>query len=161
MRVIEVEKKPLFFEEKKLSPEEKKYRSAVKLMESVDCVVRFERAVDSLDSAASLFEELGDYKESIRRAEECRSRAALTRETGIKNAYQEAVILQENAKTRADYCAVISEFERFPEYRDSQERIGECRTVLTQMADRQAWIGRGAAVLVIAVIALVLWIFIS
>ena len=43
------------------SPEEEKYNTAVELMDAIDCVERFERAVTSLRSAAAMFEELGDY----------------------------------------------------------------------------------------------------
>ena len=41
------------------SPEEEKYNTAVELMDAIDCVERFERAVTSLRSAAAMFEELG------------------------------------------------------------------------------------------------------
>ena len=40
------------------SPEEEKYNTAVELMDAIDCVERFERAVTSLRSAAAMFEEL-------------------------------------------------------------------------------------------------------
>lgn len=158
MRVIKVEKKPLFFEEEKLSPEEKKYRSAVKLMESVDCVVRFETAVESLNSAAALFDGLEDYKESRQKAKECKSLAEQRQETGIQEAYLEAVNLQDNAKTKIDYRTIISEFERFPDYKDSQKRIEECKKTLRRIASRQAWRNRGIAILVLAAIAAIFWI---
>ena len=158
MRIIEVEKKPLFFEEEKLSPEEKKYRSAVKLMESVDCVVRFETAVESLNSAAALFDELGDYKESAQKSRICREQAKQQQETGIKEAYQEALNLSDTAKTKADYRTVISEFERFPDYKDSGERIAASKKALRKIANRQAWRNRGIAVLLLAVFVAVFWL---
>ena len=49
------------------SPEEEKYNTAVELMDAIDCVERFERAVTSLRSAAAMFEELGDYEDARKR----------------------------------------------------------------------------------------------
>ena len=54
-------------EEEELTPEEQRYRSAAELMESVDCVARYERAVISLNAAADLFDKLVDYKDSRNR----------------------------------------------------------------------------------------------
>lgn len=158
MRIIEVEKKPLFFEEEKLSPEEKKYRSAVALMESVDCVTRFETAVDSQNSAAVLFESLGDYKDSRERAIKCKKKAVDIREKGMENAYRETVAMQEAAKSAIDYRTVISEFERFGEYKDSTERIALCQKAIKRLANLQAWKNRGVVVLVLAAFALIFWI---
>lgn len=158
MRVIEVEKKPLFFEEEKLSPEEKQYRDAVGLMESVDCVTRFERAVASLDIAAAQFEGLGSYKDSAERAKACKKEAESIRDAGIRETYDEAVKLLGNAKTKIDYRTAIAEFERIPDYKDSRERMEECKSILRRIANRQAWMGRGVVVLVLAVLAAIFWI---
>lgn len=158
MKIIEVEKKPLFFEEEELSPEEKKYRDAVELMESVDCVTRFERAVESLNSAAVLFEELGDYKDSIQKAGACKKQAEITRESGIRDAYEMAVYLQDNARTKMDYRTAISEFERFIDYKDSKKRIDDCKKIIRKNANRQVWRNRGIAILVLAVLAAIFWI---
>ena len=51
----------------KLSKEENLYRSAVSLMEAVDCISRFERVVYSLNDAANKFDKLDGYKDSAER----------------------------------------------------------------------------------------------
>lgn len=158
MRIIEVEKKPLFFEEEKLSPEETKYRSAVELMESVECIVRYEKGVEALCAAAELFEELGDYKDSEKRGKECRKQSDSLLETGREQAYQEAVQMLEQARTKIDYRTVISEFDRFPDYKDSQERIDVCRKKLKRLASIQVWKNRGILVAVLAVVAVIFWL---
>lgn len=158
MKIIEVEKKPLFFEEEKLSPEETKYRSALELMESVECILRYEKGVEALNAAAEIFEELEDYKDSRERAKDCREQAVSLQETGREQAYQEAVQMLEQARTKMDYRTVISEFDRFPDYKDSQERIEMCRKKLKRLASIQVWKNRGIIVAVLAVIAVIFWL---
>ena len=63
--------KKLAKKKEKLSKEESLYRSAVSLMEAVDCVRRFEREVSSLEDAAKKFDKLGNYKDSAERKEIC------------------------------------------------------------------------------------------
>lgn len=150
--------KKLFFEEEELSVEEKKYRDAIALMESVDCVKRFERAVLSLQDAALLFDELGTYKDSADRKKQCEKQAEDVRQKGIKEAYGQAVQLQKDARTDMDYRTAISEFERFPEYKDCSQRIEQCKETLRAAANRKAWKNRGIALGILALALIVFWI---
>jgi len=70
-------KRPVSKKEK-LSKEENLYRSAVSLMEAVDCISMFERVVYSLNDAANKFDKLGSYKDSPERGEKCRKDAEET-----------------------------------------------------------------------------------
>lgn len=158
MKIIEVEKKPLFFEEEKLTPKESKYRSAKKLQEAVDCVERFEHAVASLESAQLLYEELDDYKDSAQRAQECAALAQKMHADGLEDAYQNAVKMMDEATDKLAYRTVISEFERFPDYKDSAERIGSCKGKLKRIATMQVWKNRALAVLVAAAAVGIFWI---
>lgn len=157
MRIIEEEKKPLFFEEEKLTPKESKYRSAIKLQEAVECVERFEHAVASLESAQKLFEELGDYKDSAKRAEACAASSKEMQEQGLERAYQAAVQLQEAAKDKLEYRTVISEFERFPDYKDSAQRIEEAKKRIRRLGTITVWKNRAAALLMLAAVVAIFW----
>ena len=141
------------FEEEKLSKEEREYRSAVSLMESVDCTTRFEREVESLRSAAVLFEALGTYKDSSKRKTECEKLALQAEETGKEKAYKEAVQFLEEAKTKMDYRTAIADFERLSDYKDSAQKVDECKRILEKIEDKKVWTNRGITLLVILVIA--------
>lgn len=149
-------KKPIVKEEN-LSPEERKYRSAVQLMESVECITRFEHAVIALNAAAELFDALGEYKDSPKKKELCGKKAHKIETSGKEKAYQAAVRAMEAARTNIDYRIVISEFARFPEYKDSQEKIDLCKKKLEQMADRKVWKNRGITVAILAVAAVIFY----
>ena len=63
------------FEDEELTTEEAKYRSAKDLRDSLECVERYEQGVRTLLDAAALFDEIDDYEDSARLAEECRKKA--------------------------------------------------------------------------------------
>lgn len=143
------------FEEEKLSKEEREYRSAVSLMESVDCATRFEREVESLRSAAVLFEALGDYKDSQKRKIECEKQAIQAEKTGKEKAYKEALLLLEEAKSKMDYRTAIADFERLSDYKDSAQKVEECKNILEKIEDKKVRTNRGITLLVIAAVAAV------
>jgi hypothetical protein len=124
-------------EEEELTPEEQGYRSAVELMESVDCVVRYERGVQSLQNAADQFRKLEGYRDSQEREKKCRRQALELEEKGREAAYREAVTLCENAVTKMDYRTAISELNRFPDYKDCGKRIEDCKGMVTAMETKQ------------------------
>ena len=72
------------------SPEEEKYNTAVELMDAIDCVERFERAVTSLRSAAAMFEELGDYEDARKRRKQCADKADQIEREGCEKTLQTA-----------------------------------------------------------------------
>lgn len=164
MKVIEIDenevdlrkkRKDEDFEEEKLSKEEREYRSAVSLMESVDCATRYEREVESLRSAVVLFEALGSYKDSAQRKKKCEDLAQKAECEGIEKAYKEAVEFLEGASTKMDYRTAIADFERVSDYKDSAQKIEECKKALGRIETKKVWRNRGIVVLVIAVVAFI------
>lgn len=139
-------------EEEKLTPEEEKYRSAVALMESVDCVEVFEHSVASLRSAAGLFHELGEYKDSSSRAEKCLNKAEKEEKKGRKEAYQVAVKLCEEAESKSDFSDAITALERVHPFQDSGDRLEVCHQAIQRIEARRAWKNR---LIVLAVFCLV------
>ena len=94
------------------SPEEEKYNTAVELMDAIDCVERFERAVTSLRSAAAMFEELGDYEDARKRRKQCADKADQIEREGCEKTLQTAKDMYDKAKTKSDYIAANSENRR-------------------------------------------------
>lgn len=144
--------------EEVLTPEEEQYRSALALMESVDCITRFERGVKSLQAAAALFDNLGEYRDSTERAADCRRRANQMEGLGREQAYKKALVLFEQAQTRMDYRTVITELERFPDYKDCPERIERCKQEITRLETRFAWRNRGIILLGLVLLGLGIWL---
>ena len=138
------------FEEEELTTEEAKYRSAKELRNSLACVERYEQGVKTLLDAAALFDEISDYEDSTKLAADCRRKAELYEKKGMEKAYQ-AVKLQKDAVTKMDYRTVISELERFPQYKDCGERIEECKRQIIRQETKTAWKNRIIAVVIIAV----------
>lgn len=149
--------KPLW-KEKKISKEEKDYRYACALMESVDCVIRFERKVLSLQGAAKIFERLGDYKESQALRERCLREAAQEQEQGTEQTYEAALRMQEEAKTKLDYKTVIAEYGRVADYRDAAARTEECKKKIVRMETISAWKHRAVALIILALLFAVFWV---
>lgn len=139
------------FEEEELTTEEAKYRSAKELRNSLACVERYEQGVKTLLDAAALFDEISDYEDSTKLAADCRRKAELYEKKGMEKAYQEAVKLQKDAVTKMDYRTVISELERFPQYKDCGERIEECKRQIIRQETKTAWKNRIIAFVIIAV----------
>lgn len=145
---------------KKISKEEKLYIEAVKLQEAVSCVLRFERKVAALKSAAKKFECLGDYKDAKRRMEVCRRDAAAINQEGAHETYQKALRKKEAAGTKGEYADAIAEFKRVvkrDEYRENaREQIRLCKKEIVRLESIAAW-KRRLAVLGIFVVCIVLF----
>lgn len=88
------------FEDEELTTEEAKYRSAKDLRDSLECVERYEQGVRTLLDTAALFDEIDDYEDSARLAEECRKKAKDYEKKGMEKAYQQAVKLCREAVTK-------------------------------------------------------------
>ncbi len=147
-----------YVEDEVLSTEEEKYRSARDLEDSLECVTRYEQGVRTLLDAAALFEEISDYGDSARRAAACRKRAQTYENKGKEKAYQEAVKLFKNAKTKMDYRTAITELERFSDYKESADMIRQSKEVITRLETRSSWKNRMIAVVIISVMVIFVWI---
>ncbi len=150
-------RKPVW-EEEELSQEEKSYRYACELKDSLECVLRFERRVASLQGAARIFQELGEYKDSPEQQRQCEEQAIKEQEEGIRKTYENAVLLEEAATSKLDYKTVLGEYGRIPEYQDVPERILQCKKKLVQLDSRTVWRNRGIAAAILLVLFAVFWV---
>lgn len=145
------------FEEEELTGEEAKYRSAGELRDSLVCVERYEQGVRTLLDAADLFDGISTYKDSAKQAADCRKKAEAYEQKGREKAYQAAVKLCDAAVTKMDYRTAISELERFADYRDSAERIEQCKKQIVRQETKAAWKNRIIAFIIIVVMAVCIW----
>lgn len=140
----------------KLSPEERMYRSAVSLMEAVDCVNRFERAVYSLRDAARKFEKLGEYKDSKERYKICIEEADRTASDGSREVFEIAVSKLGDAKSNSDYIDTIEDFKRAKKFdynvSECEENIALCRKSIGKLETIAIWKRRFIAAVIVAVL---------
>lgn len=128
---------------KKITREEKIYLDAVGLQEAVSCVLRFERKVNALNSAAKKFESLGDYKDARARMESCREQAAAVEVEGARETYELALRKKEAAVKKSDYIDAIEEFRRLKKRDDYREeamkQIQFCKKKIAHLERVAVW----------------------
>ncbi len=140
-------------DKEEIPQEEKSYRSARGLTDAVDCITRYERKVISYESAADIYEALGDYKDSQTLAAKCREAAVRAKQEGMETAYEDAVKFHEEACTKIDYRTVISDFERFGDYKDSAKHIADCKKKIERIETLNVWKNRGIMLVILAAVA--------
>ena len=144
---------------KKPSPEEIKYTTAVELMDAIDCVERFEQAVFSLRSAAKKFEDLGDYKDSVKLRQECVTKADKLEREGCEETLQKAENMLQGAKTKSDFIAVSSEYRRLKKTDEYRERgiegITICRKGIRKIETRKVYKRWCVLLILFAILAVV------
>lgn len=154
--------KKLANKKEKLSKEESLYRSAVSLMEAVDCVKRFEREVSSLEDAAKKFDKLGNYKDSAERKEICIKAAQDAIDNGTTKTFDEAVLKLESAKSKSDFADAVEDFKRVRKFgykkQECNDNISICQKGIRKLETIAAYKRRG---IVLCIIILVIVVFIN
>lgn len=144
---------------KKISKEEKLYLEAVNLQKAISCVLRFERKVNALNSAAKKFESLGEYRDARKRMESCRREAEAIDVAGARETYKQALQKKETAKKKSDYVDAIEEFKRLKkrdEYREEvKEQIQLCKKEIVRIESKAAWKRRFTVLAVLVVCVLI------
>lgn len=142
---------------KESSIEEKKYREAVGLQESVSYIVRFERKVIVLNSAANKFEKLGTYKDAAERMDLCRKAAKEAETKGCLDTFELAVAKEEGARCKSDYIEAIEEFKRVwkkEEYeKEAKEHIAVCKESIIRL-EKKAALKKRITVLAVLVVCI-------
>lgn len=137
---------------------ERKYIDACMLQGAVGCVVRFERKVKTLRSAAKKFRALGDYKDAGVRAEECQNAAVLAEQEGLESVYVSAKELESAAKNKHDYISAIEQYRRLKKREDFETEvkphIQACKRQIGKLESRAAWKRRIGVLVVLFVLVL-------
>lgn len=126
-----------FKKKEKLSREEHLYRSAVSLMEAVDCISRFDRLVFSLNDAAKKFEKLGTYKDSKERKEKCINDAQEAADSGAAEVFNTAIKKFENAKNKSDFADIIEDLKLVKKFgyrkEECNKNIQKCQKCIRKL----------------------------
>lgn len=126
-----------FKKKEKLSKEENLYRSAVSLMEAVDCIIRFDKLVFSLNDAAKKFEKLGSYKDSEERRKQCLNDAKEAADSGAAEAFNTAMKKIDKAKSKSDFADIIEDLKlvRKFDYRreECNKNINDCQKCIRRL----------------------------
>lgn len=144
-----------------ISDEEKKYREASELAASVECVLRFEWRVKSLEDAAKIFRSIGEYKDAKEQAELCEKKAKEALFKGYDEVYQRALLKQEKAENKSDYLDAVSDFKRVLKSEryetDAKEHISVCRKAILRIETKAAWKKRGIAFCVLCILLILFY----
>lgn len=142
---------------KESSIEEKKYQEAVGLQESVSYIIRFERRVIVLNSAANKFEKLGEYKDASERMDLCRKAAKEAEIEGCRETFELALVKEKEAKCKSDYIEAIEEFKRVWKKeaydREARKHIADCKEKIIRL-EKRATLKRRVTVLVVLAICI-------
>ena len=143
----------------RLSKEENLYRSAVSLMEAVDCISRFERVVYSLNDAANKFDKLDGYKDSAERGEKCRRDAEEAARKGAEEAYLTAVDKLGKAKDKSSFADAIEDFKRAKKFGHNAEECNNniqiCRNGIKKAETRAMFKRQGIMLCVVIILAVI------
>ena len=143
--------------EAKIPKEEAKYREASELVDSIDCVLRFEWKVNALTEAAKIFRSLGEYKDAQEQAEACERRAGEVLQAGYEEVCGQALLKKKNAENKSDYSDAISDFKRVLKSEkheaEAKEQIQSCKREILRIETKAVWKKRGIALLVLCVLA--------
>ncbi len=119
-----------------LTPEQQReadYQKAVRRMEGAEKMLQPEDRVHMYKEALAMFEALGDYEDSEARRKRCKKKLPLARREHREEVYQTGMRMKKEAKSAADYEAVIAQFHRLRrEYKDIPDQIEACRRLKQQ-----------------------------
>lgn len=102
------------------------YKKAVKKMNADRLIVQFAYKIENYETAASMFDAVGDYADAPQMAKRCRELAQNTREEEKKVHYRRALESQNSAVTEQEYERVEEAFTALGDYQDASEKRQQC-----------------------------------
>lgn len=103
------------------------YQRAIKKMNADRLIVQFAYKIENYETAASMFDVVGDYEDARELAEQCRRLAEEAREEEREDKYQKALKREKAASTVQGYQRIVEELDSLGNYRDASERKQECK----------------------------------
>jgi len=121
-------------ERNRLAALEAKYVEASRKMNAAKTEAQFK-------DAASLFEKLGTYRDSVRYANECRKKAVICREEAEEEQrlqrYNDATYDYRQASRESEYKSAAEKFDSLGDYKDSKQMAKKCREGAEDAAARE------------------------
>ncbi len=146
----------------KLSKEESLYRSAVSLMEAVDCISRFDRLVSSLNDAAKKFSRLDSYKDSAVLMQKCLKDAQAAADSGAAEVFDTALKKLAEAKSKSDFADIAEDFKLVKKFGYKKE---ECSKNIQYCQKRIRTLETIAAlkryIIILCILAILITVFIN
>ena len=113
------------------------YQRAIKKMNADRLIVQFAYKIENYETAASMFDAVGDYEDARELARRCRRLAEEARGEEKKDLYRRAMESRDNAQSEQEYERVAEAFGSLGDYGDAPQKERECRDVIRKMQTKR------------------------
>lgn len=113
------------------------YQRAIKKMNADRLIVQFAYKIENYETAAVMFDEVGDYEDARELAKRCRRLAEEARGEEKKDLYRRAMESRDNAQSEQEYERVAKAFGSLEDYGDASQKERECRDVIRKMQTKR------------------------
>lgn len=113
------------------------YQRAIKKMNADRLIVQFAYKIENYETAAVMFDEVGDYEDARELAKRCRRLAEEARGEEKKDLYRRAMESRDNAQSEQEYERVAEAFGSLGDYGDASQKERECRDVIRKMQTKR------------------------
>ena len=124
------------------------YQKALNKLAADELIVQSAYRINNYLLAATMFEEVGDYKDAPAKAQYCREQAKKAEEQSVKTRYEAAVFRKDHIRQTEELQKLAEEFEALGDYQDSKEQAEKIRSDLKKTSRK----GRVVRVLALAVL---------
>lgn len=113
------------------------YQRAIRKMNADRLIVQFAYKIENYETAAVMFDEVGDYEDARELAKRCRRLAEEARGEEKKDLYRRAMESRDNAQSEQEYERVAEAFGSLGDYGDASQKERECRDVIRKMQTKR------------------------
>ena len=113
------------------------YQRAIKKMNADRLIVQFAYKIENYETAAVMFDEVGDYEDARELAKRCRRLAEEARGEEKKDLYRRAMESRDNAQSEQEYERVAEAFGSLGDYGAASQKERECRDVIRKMQTKR------------------------
>ncbi len=112
------------------------YKRLTVLMRAISCMRITNEKVEMYRQVAKQLTELGEYKDAVGLAEECKQLVKQTRKEIKKRIYKRAQKIRREAKKAEDYKSAAAEFRKVSGYKDADAMAAECDAMSNRIENR-------------------------
>ena len=138
---------------------ESQYMNACFLMQEDELIVKQSYKKENYLRAAEMFESVGEYKDAVSLARECRTLAEKAEQDAVEKEYAFAVFEKDNAKSQEDFERTSKMLDKISGYKDADSLREECLQIVHGMRRRSRLLkGSIAAAAVLFIFLIVLFL---
>lgn len=143
-----------------MQSQEELYDLACAKMKADALIVQFAYKIENYRLAASMFEEVGDYKDAPQLGRKCLELAQKTEQEESGYNYARAV-REMDSDDEKNWTKLADTFQKLGDYKDAKERLARCKANVSRESRRRK-VRTGLVLGILAAIAaLVIWVFVS